>query len=74
MTNAIQPFNLLVITLAGWLNRPQLAECWITTIGKQLESPRLLASRVHYVAIFYTSKSERSRGHAGRTGLGNFCI
>jgi len=25
MTNAIQPFHLIIITLAGWLNRHQQA-------------------------------------------------
>ena len=28
MTNVIQPFHLLVITLAGWLNRHQQAVSW----------------------------------------------
>jgi len=27
MTNAIRPLHLLVLALAGWLNRHQLAEC-----------------------------------------------
>ena len=51
MTNVIQPFHLLVIALAGWLNRHQQA-----VIDYLLEENRVLKDRLEGQRLRFTDE------------------
>ena len=51
MTNVIQPFHLLVIALAGWLNRHQQA-----VIDHLLEENRVLKDRLEGQRLRFTDE------------------
>ena len=56
MTNAIQPFHLLVTGLAGWLNRQQQA-----VIDHLIEENRVLKDQLEGQQLWYTDKQRGSR-------------
>jgi hypothetical protein len=51
MTNVIQPFHLLLIALARWLNRHELA-----VIGNLIEENRVLKDQLEGQRIRFTDK------------------
>ena len=51
MTNVIQPFHLLVITLAGWLNRHQQA-----VINYLIEENRVLKEQLEGQRLRFTDE------------------
>ena len=73
MTNAIQPFNLLVIALAGWLNRHQQAVIDYLieenrVLKEQLEGQRLRFTDEHRLRRCTEHGQEYKEWH--RTGAG----
>ena len=69
MTNVIQPFHLLVIALAGWLNRHQQA-----VIDYLIEENRVLKEQLEGQRLRFTDEqrirlTEGFRGHLDREGV-----
>ena len=54
MTNAIQPFHLLVIAMAGWINRHQQA-----FIDYLIEENRVLKGQLEGQRLRFTDRQRR---------------
>ena len=66
MTNVIQPFHLLVIALAGWLNRHQQA-----VIDYLIEENRVLKEQLEGKRLRFTDE-QRMRLAVKAKGLQNY--
>ena len=64
MTNAIQPFHLLVIALAGWLNRHQQS-----VIDYLIEENRVLKEQLEGQRLRFTRSGQDHRLIKSRSGL-----
>jgi len=62
MTNAIQPFHLLVIALAGWLNRQQQ-----TVIDYLIEENRVLKEQLEGQRLQFTDEQRIRFGREGQS-------
>ena len=56
MTNVIQPFHLLVVALAGWLNRHQQV-----VIDYLIEENRVLKDQIEGQRLQFTDDQRRRR-------------